>query len=155
MELARWKSRYLSMGPELRPAFPASAIKECDISLYPNISVLLKIACTILVTSCGCKRSAITLRRLNNYMRASMGKSRLSSLALLHIHYDTTVDLDVVVDTYARLHPRRIQLENFLQPFQFSTVIIDKKNKETSELLLFQAPMTREFGNKKGALLLA
>ena len=114
MELTRWKGRYLSMGPELRQAPPALAIKECDTSLYPKISVLLKIACTIPVTSCECERSASTLRRLNNYMRVSMGKSRLSSLALLHIHYDTTVDLDVVVDTYARLHPRRIQLENLL-----------------------------------------
>ena len=60
------------------------------------------------------KRSASTLHRLNNYMRASMGKSRLSSLALLHIHYDTTMDLDVLVDTHARLHPRRIQLGNLL-----------------------------------------
>ena len=29
-------------------------------------------------------------------MRASMGNSRLSSLALLHIHYDMDVDLDEV-----------------------------------------------------------
>ena len=113
MELARWKGRYLSMGPELRPASPALAINECDASLYPNTSVLLKIACTIPVTSCECERSVSTLRRLKNYTRASMGKSRLSSLAILHIHYDTTVDLDVVVDTYARLHPRRIQLQTF------------------------------------------
>ena len=48
----------------------------------------------------------------DNYMRASMGKDRLSHLALLHIHYTTPVDLDIVVDCYARLHPRRLQLEN-------------------------------------------
>ena len=40
-------------------------------------------------------------------MRASMGKDRLSHLALLHIHYATPVDLDTVVDCYARLHLRR------------------------------------------------
>ena len=101
-------------GTGSKASFPLSAIKECDKSLYPNISVLLKIACTSPVTSCECERSASSLRRLNNYMRASMGKSRLSSLALLHIHYDTTVEIDVVVDTYARLHLRRIQLENLL-----------------------------------------
>lgn len=48
-------------------------------------------------------------------MRASMGKDRLSHLALLHIHYTTPVDLDTVVDCYAQLHPRRLQLENLLQ----------------------------------------
>ena len=114
MELKRWKSRYMSMPSDLRPASPAEAIKECDCVLFPNISVLLQIACTIPVTSCECERSASALRRLNNYMRASMGQSRLSYLALLHIHYDTLVDLDVVVDCYARLHPRRLALDSLL-----------------------------------------
>ncbi|XP_078363884.1 52 kDa repressor of the inhibitor of the protein kinase-like [Oculina patagonica] len=115
MELMRWRGRYLAMEPELRPASPAVAIKDCDDDLFPNISILLKIACTIPVTSCECERSASTLRRLNNYMRASMGKERLSNLALLHIHYDTPVELDTVVNCYAHLHPRRVQLENLLQ----------------------------------------
>ena len=48
---------------------------------------------------------------LGNYMRASMGKSRIS---LLHIHYDSTVDLDVVLYTYGRPHPKRIGQENLL-----------------------------------------
>ena len=47
-------------------------------------------------------------------MRASMGKDRLSHLALLHIHHTTPVDLDTVVDCYAWSHPRRVQLENLL-----------------------------------------
>ena len=58
---------------------------------------------------------AVTLRRLSNYMRESMGKDRLCHLAILHIHYTTPVDLDTLVDCYARLHPRRLQLENLLQ----------------------------------------
>ena len=93
------------MEPRLRPGSPAVAIKDCDAALFPNISILLQITCTIPVTSCECERSASTLRRLNNYMRASMGKDRLSHLALLHIHYTTPVDLDTVVDCDARQHP--------------------------------------------------
>ena len=115
MELTRWRSRCLAMEPQLRPASPAVAIKDCDAALFPNISILLQIACTIPVTSCECERSASILRRLNNYMRASMGKDRLSHLALLNIHCTTPVDLDTVVDCYARLHPRGRQLENLLQ----------------------------------------
>ena len=70
-----------------RPSSPAAAIKACDRDNFPNIFVLLQIACTIAVTSyaCECECSASTLRRLNNYMRASMCKERLSNLALLHI----------------------------------------------------------------------
>ena len=63
----------------------------------------------------GSRKSATesgSVLRLNNYMRASMGKSRLSNLALLHIHYDTEVDLDRVVDCFA---PRRLQFESVLR----------------------------------------
>ena len=101
------------MEPQLRPASSAVAIKDCDAALFPSIIILLQIACTIPVTSCECERSASTLRRLNNYMRASMGKDRLSHLALLHSLYTTPVDFDTVVDCYARSHPRRLRLEIF------------------------------------------
>ena len=111
MELARWKRRYKSRPEEKRPTTPASAIKDCDKESFPNIFVLLQIACTLPVTSCECERSASTLRRLNNYLRASMGKSRMSHLALLHMHYDTPVDLEEVVNTYAKIHPRRLELD--------------------------------------------
>ena len=100
-EMKKWKARYSAKAAELRPTTPAAAIKECDSDLYPNVRVLLQIACTLPVTSCECERSASALRRLHNYMRALMGNSRLSSLALLHIHYDMDVDLDEVVTHYA------------------------------------------------------
>ena len=115
MELTRWKNRYLLMPSDLRPSSPAEAIKDCDAVIFPNISILLQMACTIPVTSCECERSASTLRRLNNYMWASMGKNCLSHLALLHIHYDTPVDLDRVIDCYTWLHPRRLELETLLR----------------------------------------
>ena len=109
-ELRRWKARYCEMAEELRPSTPAAAIKDCD--LYPNIRVLLQVACTLPVTSCECERSASALRRLHNYMRAYMGMSRLSSLALLHIYYDMDVDFDEVVTRYAHLHPRKLELDS-------------------------------------------
>ena len=114
MELQRWKSKYMAMPPEKRPSSPVRAIKDCDSDDFPNIFALLQIACTIPVTSCECERSASVLRWLNNYIRVSMGKNRLSHLALLHIHYDTTIDLDMVVDCSAQLHPRRLALESLL-----------------------------------------
>ena len=76
--------------------------------LFPNIKVFLQIACTLPVTSCECERNASALRRLNSYMRASMGKGRLSNLVLLHIHYDTDINRNSIVACYARLHPHRL-----------------------------------------------
>ena len=113
-ELRRWRNRHIAMLHEKRLRSPAISIKECDATDFPNISVLLTIACIIPVTSCECERSASALRRLNNYMHASMGKDRLSHLALLHIHYDVPIDIDNVVDNYARLHPRRLEIDSVL-----------------------------------------
>ena len=70
-----------------------------------KISVHLQIACTIPLIFCKyAERSASVLLQLNNYMQASVGKSQLSHLGLLQIHYDTFVDLVKVVDCYVQLH---------------------------------------------------
>ena len=114
MEIQRWKNRYMPKQYKERPSSAADAIKECDKDMFPNIYILLQIACTVPVTSCEYERSASGLRRLNNFMRASMGKDRLSSLALLHIHYDFCIDLDKVVDSFAKLHPCRLEFECIL-----------------------------------------
>ena len=66
MEVRRWKARYVKMPENLRPESPAQAIDDCDADMYPNIFILLKIACTILATSCECEHSASALRRLHN-----------------------------------------------------------------------------------------
>ena len=115
-ELRRWKWKFQDMPEEERPSSPAQAIKVCDPNYFPNVRVLLQIACTLPVTSCECEQSASALRRLHNYMQASMGAERLSSLALLHVHYNTTVDLDEAVDIFSRLHSRRMELESLIKP---------------------------------------
>lgn len=115
-EITRWKLRYKKMPADKRPATSSAAIKDCDPVHFPNIRTLLQLACTLPVTSCECERSASTMRRLNTYMRASMCQERLTSLALLHIHYDQKFDLNEVVDIYARLHPRRMELDSLIKP---------------------------------------
>ena len=47
-------------------------------------------------------------------MRAGMTESRLTSLALMHIHYEQDVNLDTVVELFVELHPRRLQLSSVL-----------------------------------------
>ena len=113
-ELRRWIRKFEKMPADERPATPAQAIKVCDPDMFPNVSTILQIACTLPVTSCECERSASALRRLHNYMRATMEQQRLSSLALMHVHYDKQVDLDLVVDLFSKLHPRRLELDTLL-----------------------------------------
>ena len=109
-EFSRWKDIYMHKAARHRPTTCAMALKECDNTLFPNLSVLLWIVCTLPVTSTECDRNAGVLRRLRNFMRAGMTENRLTSLALMHIHYQHPVDLDTVVQLFAELHPRRLQL---------------------------------------------
>ena len=93
---------HLGVDPGLNvPVKVHRAIKECDAKQFPNISQLLKLACTLPATSCECERSASTLRRLINFMRASMGKERLVALAMIHMHYDMVIDMEEAVDIFA------------------------------------------------------
>ena len=66
----RWKSKYCDVRYEKLPSSPSAAIKDCDAEIYPNIRILLQLACTIPVTSCECEPSVSALRRLDNYMRS-------------------------------------------------------------------------------------
>ena len=102
-EMHRWQHHYQAYKPDSC----TKAIKVCEKNTFPNLDVLLQLACTIQVTSCECERSASALRRLQTYMRSSVGQSRLSSFALIHIHYDIAVDLvEKTVDLFSQMRSR-------------------------------------------------
>ena len=113
-EFERWKTRYLSKSNSELPSTCAKALAECDEEFFTNIYILLAIVCTLPVTSCECKRNASVLRRLNNFLQASINESRLTSLALMHIRYNKMIDFDKVVDLFSQAHPRRVQLNSVL-----------------------------------------
>ena len=92
---------------------------------YPNIRVILQLACSLQVTSCECRAS--TMRRLHTYIRTIMTRKILLTLALLHIHYDVTIDLDKVIDIYSRLHPRRLALDSIIKPYNDVPIDLDKE----------------------------
>ena len=66
MEITRWKVMFQLLPPEDRPETLVKAMKECDQQRFPNLHVLLRVACTLPVTSCECEHSASALRRLMN-----------------------------------------------------------------------------------------
>ena len=91
---------------------PVKTLAAVDSDFFPNIEQLLKIACTLAVTSCECERSISHLRILKTRLRSTMTETRLNGLALLYAHRDIACDAATVVDEYARRHPRRLQLIN-------------------------------------------
>ena len=44
-----------------------------------------------------------------------MDQGRLSSLALMHIHYEVKIVLDEVVNLFATKHPRRLEFGTILR----------------------------------------
>jgi hypothetical protein len=113
-ELMLWKRKWAQCSPEERPDSLGTALQQCDEERFPNIFRLLKIGCTLPITSCTCERSFSTLRRLRNWLRSSMGCTRLSSLALMNVHYGHAVNYDKAVDIFLKMHPRRIELSNLI-----------------------------------------
>ena len=120
LEITRWKLQYEKMPEDKRTATTSAAIKDYDPVRFPNIRTFLLLACTLPATSCECEHSASTLRCLNTYIRTSMGQERMTSLALLHIHYDQEIDPNEnpneVVNIYAHLYPRQMELDSLIKP---------------------------------------
>ena len=101
-EFSRWKNKWRTEISSSRPNSAAKSSKVCDQDSFPNIFILLKIAATIHVTSCECERSGSVLKRLNTYLRASMGQERLTSLAMIHINYDQKIDKEKVLEIFCK-----------------------------------------------------
>ena len=54
-------------------------------------------------------------------MRCTVGESRLSALALMHINYDMRiipVNLDEIVNLFFGLHPRMMQFTSLVYDYQ-------------------------------------
>ena len=101
-EFIWWKRRWSVLDISERPQTVAQALKQCDSNAYPNLSVLLKIAGTVAVSSCECERSGSDLKRLNTYLCASVRQERLSGLALMHINYDVEISADRVITIFVK-----------------------------------------------------
>lgn len=113
VELFRWRRKWLSADQDL-PSSAIQALEECDKEFFPNIHTLLRILCTLPITSVECERSFSTLRRLKTYLRATMTSERESGLALMNIHYNRKIDISNTIDIFARKHPRRLLLADIL-----------------------------------------
>ena len=71
-EVLLWQRKWLAV-----------AITKCDEKRFPNLFVLLKIACTFPITSAECERSFSAMRRLRTWLRASMVQLQLWTYLLL------------------------------------------------------------------------
>ena len=87
VELLRWKRKWCSTDDaELLPSV-VQTLAACDREFFSNIHTLIRILCTLPITSAECERSFSTLRRLKTYLRSTMSSERESGLVLMNINY--------------------------------------------------------------------
>ena len=107
-EYARWQRKW--KGTQQVPENLGEALQQCDADTFPNLHVLLRIACTIPVTSAENERNNSVLKGLKSYLRSTMSNERLTGLALMKIHRHKQVDITKVVETFAARQPRKMLL---------------------------------------------
>lgn len=86
--------------------------KTVTKAIYPNLYKMLQLALTLPVGSATSERSFSAMRRIRNWLRLTMGATRFSALAVLHIEGDITAKLspETIVDVYAGRKKRRLLL---------------------------------------------
>ncbi|KAJ8929874.1 hypothetical protein NQ314_017479 [Rhamnusium bicolor] len=79
-----------------------------DQNFYPTITKYLKILVTLPISVATAERSFSSLRRVKSWMRSRMKQDRLEGLALLHIHRDIDIEIERVIDRFAK-ESRRLE----------------------------------------------
>ena len=113
-ELVIWETLWIDHQTKPVPNNIADTLKIADQLTFPNIYTALTILAVLPVTLCSCERSVSVVRRLKTYTRSTMSQDRLNGLASLNIHKEIPVDIDKVLNIFARKHKRRLEMINLL-----------------------------------------
>ena len=111
-EIRLWKEKWLRSSKSASIAIPVSVeevLQNCDEDLYSLVNSLLRILLTLPVSVASAERSFSSLRRLKTWLRNQMGQERLTGLALLNAHREIEVDVDKVIDRFAKIGNRRLE----------------------------------------------
>ncbi|XP_050063320.1 zinc finger MYM-type protein 1-like [Aphis gossypii] len=91
------------------PKTGIDALTECNKEIYPNIYLLLKILCTLPVSTTTPERMFSALKRVKTYLRNTMTEDRLNGLSMLAVHRDVEVNPEDVLDDIAK-RPQKLDL---------------------------------------------
>ncbi|CAC5419875.1 unnamed protein product [Mytilus coruscus] len=112
-EVARWRTRLCITPRDQMPTLLCETLDAVSAVLYPSVDTILSIMLTMPITSATMERSFSVLRRLKTHVRSSMNNDRLSSLALMHIHRDFSVNIDKVMEKFVSTKTRRADFGQF------------------------------------------
>ncbi|XP_071429468.1 52 kDa repressor of the inhibitor of the protein kinase isoform X2 [Pithys albifrons albifrons] len=117
-ELHCWRIKWKHRGKDIElPATIYEALHLPDIKFFPNVYALLKVLCLLPVMKVEDEKYGLGRQRLKAYLRNTLTQHRSSNLALLNINLDIKHDLDLMVDTYMKLYPDKVEFqENCIRP---------------------------------------
>ncbi|KAF0714866.1 52 kDa repressor of the inhibitor of the protein kinase-like [Aphis craccivora] len=79
------------------------SIEQCHALIFPLIRELLLILGTLPVSVASAERNFSILRRLlKTWLRSQMGQIRLTGLALMHVHRNIDVNVNNIIDRFAK-----------------------------------------------------
>ena len=91
-EVDAWIDLFADQLAEDLPSTAAAAFRIANNNpLLPTTSCLLCLICTWPVTSAECEHSISGLKRVETPLRTMMGQSHLNGLAMIHVHYSTSI----------------------------------------------------------------
>ena len=128
-EICLRKRQSLAQNEESRPSTLAASLKEWKENRFPNLYLLLKIGCTLPVSSCEWERSFSAMGRLRTWLRTSMPSQRLSPLAVMNIHRNDPISYTEIVKKFLILYPRKFNCANlfFFRKFRRNVLINTSK----------------------------
>lgn len=87
---------------DIPPVFVDALYNACDMLIFRNIYKMLTIWATPAVTVSSVERTFSTLKRLKTYSRNSCTENRLNGLAALSIHREIQLNLEEIIDIFAK-----------------------------------------------------
>lgn len=103
---------------ELLPMFDTDSTSPLDIlnylfknnliSVFPNLSIALRIYLTLPVTVGQSERSFSKLKIIKNYLRSTLSQSRLTNLSLISIEHDVKIKIDDIIKDFAHAKARKV-----------------------------------------------
>ena len=105
--MQRWVNKWKKEDVSTVPSSAIEALCACHADIYPNVYIWLTILGTLLVSPATSECSFRTMRRLKTYLRSSIGKERMTGLALLSIHKDHQIDREKIMNDFVASSNRR------------------------------------------------
>lgn len=109
-EIELWKLKWTNFSGENIPDSAIESLHLCEQDIYPRIYLALKILSVLPVSVATSERSFSSLKRLKTWLRSTMAQERLVGLALMHINREIKISPDAVLDRFASLQKRHLNL---------------------------------------------